>query len=506
MNTILPLLVIGSLLASSGAALVLGRPRPHLAVRIARGTVLAALAASIGLAIGSTESGGTSLFTGDRLGTTLAVFVAAMGAVVGSFADRSLAADPRAPRFFAAGNALLASTIALALANRPWLMAVAWVAVSVSTVALIGFDGRTGSRAAARRAAMTFVVGDVAVIAAMVAATASAGGAAPAVRDVAMAVGDGSTALILAIGAALLVGAFVRSAQLPFQGWLPASVEAPTPVSAMLHAGVVNGSAILLLRWHPVLSATFVLAAIAVGVGVAGVIVGMAVARTRPDVKGGLAWTTIAQMGFMTVQCSLGLAGPALVHLMAHGMFKSSLFLGAGSGLDRRGSHHHPRHLQPGASDLALAAVVGAGVVAVGLAIVRPHVLTHPAVILPVGFAWATVSYALGQWWARIPARTVFSVAAPAIALSAAFTAAAALASVLDDWTVGLGADQAPPAAGFLAGLALAGVAGVWLAGVVVPLLRPGLASATWMRVSAWATPTPRSIRFALDHPTEDLR
>ena len=111
----------------------------------------------------------------------------------------------------------------------------------------------------------------------MVVATASAGGAAPSVRGVAMAVGDGGTAVILAVGAALLIGAFVRSAQLPFQGWLPASVEAPTPVSAMLHAGVVNGSAILLLRWHPVLSATLVLAVVAVGVGVAGVIVGMAV-------------------------------------------------------------------------------------------------------------------------------------------------------------------------------------------------------------------------------------
>ena len=505
MSPVLPLLLVGILFCSSLVTMALSRSRPADAVLVARSTVFAALAASIGMALGSTNSDATSLVVGDRLGTTVAVFVSAMAAVIGSFASRSLAADPRAPRFFAATNALVGSTIALALANRPWLMAASWVAVSASTVLLIGSDGRAGSRAASLRAARAFMIGDIAVIVACGAATISTAGAADSLRSVAVSVGADRPVVVATVGLALLVGAFARSAQVPLHGWLPASVAAPTPVSAMLHAGVVNGSAILLIRWHPLLSASAVATLLAAGVGLASVLVGMAVARTRPDVKSGLAWTTVAQMGFMTLQCSLGLVGPAVVHLMAHGMFKSSLFLGAGSGLDRGGSHHHPRRIRPGAADVALAGIAGAGIVGVGLLIVRPHFLDHPAAILPVGFAWATVAYALAQWWARMPHRTVSSIATPILVLSAAFTATTAISAVVDRWLGSTDSNAAPPAAGLLAVLAVATVAVFWCVGAIAPRTRPALAASTWMRVASWATPQAGSIRFALDHRTEDL-
>ncbi len=134
-------------------------------------------------------------------------------------------------------------------------------------------------------------------------------------------------------GAAILLAivALIKCAQLPVHGWLIQVVEAPTPVSALLHAGIVNLGGILLLFFAPVLASS----AIACGViivfaGLSTVIAGL-VSTTRISIKVKLAWSTSSQMGLMLVEIALGLYEMALLHLFAHSFYKAYSFLNSGN-------------------------------------------------------------------------------------------------------------------------------------------------------------------------------
>ncbi len=491
MDTFIALSIVIVLWTSALVGSAIGRRHRYRAVALQRlgGGLGAALAT---IAAATSDHVGDGLLDLDRFGTGIAVFVTTMSVVVTTFAGRSLAADARADRFFVAANALTGSTVLLAFAGRPWLMAAAWLAVSASTVALIGFDGRPGARTAARRAARAFAVGDIGVVLACVVATLATANTATtsSIASTVAALRTSGTWLPLVVGAAILVAALARSAQLPFCGWLATSVEAPTPVSAMLHAGVVNGSAILLIRWHPLLATSTAITIAAVLAAVAGIVLGMAVGRTRPDVKSGLAWTTVAQMGFMVLQCSLGLVGPAVVHLMAHGAFKSSLFLGAGSGLDDGGRHRHPRSARPTAAVLACAGATASGIVALGLALVRPHFLDHPAAVLPVAFAGVTVAYGFAQWWARTPQMSWQGRLLPIPAVAVGFTALTGLSSAVDGWVAPTAGADAPRGAVWLAVGAIMVVAGITTASGPIARRHGGFARQVWMLVAAASVPT----------------
>lgn len=136
--------------------------------------------------------------------------------------------------------------------------------------------------------------------------------------------------------AAILIAmvALIKCAQLPIHGWLIQVVEVPTPVSALLHAGVINLGGFLLLLFAPlfsqVLSAQVLILAIA---GLSTVLAAL-VTMTRISVKVRLAWSTAAQMGLMLVECALGLYELALLHLVAHSCYKAHAFLSAGHAVD----------------------------------------------------------------------------------------------------------------------------------------------------------------------------
>jgi NAD(P)H-quinone oxidoreductase subunit 5 len=130
----------------------------------------------------------------------------------------------------------------------------------------------------------------------------------------------------------LLVGCVVlKTAQLPFHGWLTQVMEAPTPVSALLHAGVVNLGGMVLIKlsalWSVVPLASWLL------VLWGGLTAGLAcwVMQTRISIKLRLAWSTCAQMGFMLMECGLGQYSLALLHLVTHSIYKAHAFLSSGS-------------------------------------------------------------------------------------------------------------------------------------------------------------------------------
>jgi NAD(P)H-quinone oxidoreductase subunit 5 len=129
---------------------------------------------------------------------------------------------------------------------------------------------------------------------------------------------SGEISPTLQIATVLLVfGVLLKSAQIPFHGWMLQVMEAPTPVSALLHAGVVNIGGFVMIRLAPLMAHASIAQGILIGVGLFTTIIASLVMTTRVAIKGVLAWSTIGQMGFMLVQCGLGAWHLALMHLLA---------------------------------------------------------------------------------------------------------------------------------------------------------------------------------------------
>ncbi|MBB1291593.1 MULTISPECIES: NADH-quinone oxidoreductase subunit L [unclassified Pseudoalteromonas] len=146
-------------------------------------------------------------------------------------------------------------------------------------------------------------------------------------------------------GSLIALAALIKCAQLPLHGWLIQVVEAPTPVSALLHAGVINLGGFLLILFAPLfMQATIAQWLVLVVAGLTTVISAL-VMTTRVSVKVRLAWSTSAQMGLMLLECALGLFELALMHLVTHSMYKAYAFLNAGNAINEDINRRHaPKH------------------------------------------------------------------------------------------------------------------------------------------------------------------
>ncbi|TXI92199.1 MAG: hypothetical protein E6Q33_07965 [Neisseriales bacterium] len=131
----------------------------------------------------------------------------------------------------------------------------------------------------------------------------------------------------------VLMAVMTKSAQFPFHIWLPDTMQAPTPVSAIMHAGIINSGGFLLTRISPMIAGNLFLTDLIFTIGIITFICASFFILTQSDVKKQLAYSTMGQMGFMIMQCGLGLYAAAIFHLIAHGFFKAFLFLSAGNNL-----------------------------------------------------------------------------------------------------------------------------------------------------------------------------
>lgn len=258
----------------------------------------------------------------------LTLFVAATSA---TFSLRYMRADKRSTRFFGILGMLVAAVLTFLFAGNLLVLGVAWCVSGWLLAMLIGHaDGWQEAQAAASRARWTFLVGDLALLAAFGLLSWQAG-----TMDVAAVLtGASSTSSSLATNAAallLVIAAAARCGLPPFSGWLLSSMTAPTPVSALMHAGLVNAGGFLMISFAPVLEAAPIARMIAIVIGLSAAIFGIGIMMVRPDVKRSLAASTVSQMGFMIMSCGLGAYAAALWHIIAHGLFKAWLFLGSGS-------------------------------------------------------------------------------------------------------------------------------------------------------------------------------
>lgn len=136
-------------------------------------------------------------------------------------------------------------------------------------------------------------------------------------------------------GVFLAVAAIVKSAQIPFHGWLLNVMEAPTPVSALLHAGLLNAGPFLIIRFSYLMNLTDSGSFLLLLVGGISALYGTIVFPTQPAIKTSLAYSSIGHMGFSLMVCGMGLYSASLLHLIAHSLYKAHSFLSSGSVIDK---------------------------------------------------------------------------------------------------------------------------------------------------------------------------
>ena len=372
----LPLLAVPLLLAV--AALCLARPgvRPGILPRLAEAAALAAflLAAAavvrlvvFGQAAPTPGEGVDAIsFRLDAVGATMAVLVAFVGWIVVRYARRYLDGEAREGAFHGLMLTALAAVLLLVQAGSLVLMLAAFVAVGIVLRRLLVFyPGRPEARRAAAKFALVWHGGDV-----FLGVAAGLFWLAFGTTDLAALGRAAATGLPVGaqVAVALVVlAAALKTAAFPLHGWLTEVMEAPTPVSALLHAGIINAGGVLLIRLaEPVQASPGAMAAL-VMLGGFTALFGATVMLTQSAAKTALAWSTVSQMGFMLLQCGLGLWTLALLHIVAHSLYKAHAFLAAGGAVEAVAAIRRPGPVAvPGGGAVlrafALALAVYAGV------------------------------------------------------------------------------------------------------------------------------------------------
>jgi NAD(P)H-quinone oxidoreductase subunit 5 len=282
----------------------------------------------------------------DLVSSAMFVLVSTIALVVVRYSRTYLAGQRDLDRFARSLLLTVASVTVLVTSNHLAVLVVAWFATDVGLHQLLTFY-RTRRQAiiVAHKKFLLSRLADACFVSSIV----IIGGELGSLRiDVVNTIArhNGGLSPTLHLATALLVfGVLLKSAQIPFHGWMQAVMEAPTPVSALLHAGVVNIGGFVMIRLAPLMAHAYIAQSILLGVGLFTTVIAALVMTTRVAVKGVLAWSTIGQMGFMLVQCGLGAWHLALMHLLAHSLYKAHTFLSSGGIVQqwRAGHivHHH---------------------------------------------------------------------------------------------------------------------------------------------------------------------
>ncbi|MFX0540591.1 proton-conducting transporter membrane subunit [Roseovarius sp. S4756] len=349
----LPLLAPAILIA---AAIVLHLRRsiaPSRAAAIAEGTAGGALALALATAaVLLIRGAGDSVLLGlgnigisarlDAVSATMLVLVSFIGWIVVRYARVYLDGEARQTHFTIWLLCTLAAVLLLVQSGNLVQFVLAWIATSLCLHKLLLFyPERVAAQRAARKKFITARTGDAALLIAAILLIAAYG--TPRISAIleAARLGEGGTPAVLA-AAFLALAAILKSAQFPTHGWLTEVMEAPTPVSALLHAGVVNAGGFLLIRFADVMLLSPLTLAGLVLIGGFTALFGGLVMLTQPTVKASLAWSTVAQMGFMILQCGLALFPLALLHIVAHSLYKAHAFLSSGGAVTLVASIRRP--------------------------------------------------------------------------------------------------------------------------------------------------------------------
>lgn len=278
----------------------------------------------------------------DSLTVLLLLLVTGVSTVVQVYSSRYMIGDARHSRFFAVTALFTAAMTILVMSSNLLLTFIFWEVMGLCSYLLISHYAER--RSAYRAATKVFLVNSIADVGLLlgVILTYQAFGTLniPEILSMARAGVDIPTHVITVLTLCLFAGAVGKSAQMPAHVWLPLAMEAPTPVSALIHAAtMVNAGPFLLVRLSPVIVLSPTAMGVIAAIGAVTALFAAVVSLTQTDVKRTLAYSTISQLGFMTLLCGVGAFVAAIFHLLAHGFFKAFLFLSTGNIL--AATHRH---------------------------------------------------------------------------------------------------------------------------------------------------------------------
>lgn len=296
----------------------------------AAGILLAALVAIGALFI--EESAGPSLGVRlDLVTCVMLVLVSIMTGVIVRYSRTYLDGEQGVARYARWLMVTVAAVAVLVMANNLAVVFLGWVGVSLGLHQLLVFYDRTAAIIAAHKKFIASRVADVCLLGGIICLQIDRGTLEIDRLHAWAASGPALSGTMITGTVFLALAALVKCAQLPLHGWLTQVMEAPTPVSALLHAGIVNIGGFLMIRLAPVMALSDAGQWTLIVVGLATTIIAALIMTTRVSIKVALAWSTAAQMGMMLVQCGLGAWHLALLHLLAHSLYKAHAFLSSGS-------------------------------------------------------------------------------------------------------------------------------------------------------------------------------
>ena len=349
----------------------------------------------------------------DRLTAIMMVLITSVSAVIHVYSIRYLEGDPGYARFFALLSFMTFVILGLVASPNLFMLFIFWQLLSLALYLILAFN--FSNRPACQNAFKTFFahrVGDVSFLCGIFLAYKYFGTlefndlfrlAAEKPQMISLFSGIVNISAVTAIALLVFVGAIAKSCQFPLHVWLPDTMDSPTPVSALMHAGIVNAGGFLLNRLAPFYALSPNTLHIVFMVGLLTVILGASMMLAQNDIKKTLGFSTMAQMGYMIMECGLGAFALAIFHLIAHGFFKASLFLHSGQGIHT--SREEPKFPDSSGHEVKISYNQLSFVTGLIITLVLPLIIlmvshdmlniplqnAHGAVVL-LFFAWVTAS------------------------------------------------------------------------------------------------------------------
>jgi NAD(P)H-quinone oxidoreductase subunit 5 len=237
-------------------------------------------------------------------------------------------------RYFCNLSAITLSVVVMVLADNLFLFWFSWTLSNLLLIVLMVHKSEwTAARNSGRLTLNTLILGSISLLAAFILITFNADTASIQALNQKNII---SSSVFMPAMTLIMLTSLIQSALWPFHRWLISSLNSPTPVSSLMHAGLINGGGILIVKFAPFFAASSHLLMILFALGAISAFQGTFWKLIQHDIKKMLACSTFAQMGFMMMQCGLGLFAAAVAHLCWHGLFKAYLFLSSGSVISQK--------------------------------------------------------------------------------------------------------------------------------------------------------------------------
>ncbi|GAB6065936.1 NADH-quinone oxidoreductase subunit L [Aquifex pyrophilus] len=364
-------------------------------------------------------------FLPDRLGLLLATYILLVSSVVHKYAENYMKDDDGYRRFYILLDLMTANLILLVTAGNLLLLFLSWHVMGVLLTFMLNHNYTNPQ--AVKFANLSFIthrLADIPLLIAVVLLFKEYGTLSiPKLEKVILSNQDYSFTLWV-VPLLVVISAMIKSAQIPFHLWLVYSMEGPTPVSALMHAGIVNAGAFLVNRLAFTFTHENVALHLAFFVGSLTAILGSALMLLQNDVKKALGYSTVGQMGYMVMEFGIGAFALAVYHMMAHGIFKATLFLYSGNVIhNARKDPNIPEDevysfitkgrevakRVPLIAYIFFTAVIPLLIVVLVHLIVEKHFLKYETQLIILIFAWATAAQAVVSTFRAWRERPLFS-------------------------------------------------------------------------------------------------